>query len=79
MRIPGFNAEASVYRTTAHYAMGPRDTVRRGTIVPHAAGTDCPPCHCPNDNCCIVSSGGWCRCGCPPEAAVTETPTLLRA
>lgn len=62
MKMPGFTAEASIYRSTAQYAMGPRDRNGSEQIVPHVT---CGPCKCPSSySCCILSEGGWCHCGC---------------
>lgn len=59
MNMPGFTAEASIYRTTTQYAMGPVQHGASEQIVPMEAW-DCGYCHCPAG--CEVVASGWCHC-----------------
>jgi hypothetical protein len=66
MRMPGFTAESSIYRTTARYAMAPRSRSAGTSIVP--AEALCGDCTC--DTCCVEVAHGsgsfYCRCCDPP-------------
>jgi hypothetical protein len=73
MNMPGFNAEASVYRTTAQYAMGPARSLRAPEIVPMWS---CGNCTCPKG--CEVVASGWCHCtSFAEEEPSTQPATLL--
>ncbi len=41
MNMPGFNAEASIYRTPGHYYMAPTAIYKNGSVQP--AQQNCPP------------------------------------
>jgi hypothetical protein len=65
MRMPGFTAESSIYRTTARYAMAPRSRSAGTSIVP--AEVLCGDCTC--HGCCVEfehAGGYYCKCCDPP-------------
>jgi hypothetical protein len=86
MKMPGFAAEASLYKTSEQYRLlaAPHND-RRAQVVQlslpvsvscSGGGMDC---FCTGG--CIRKKGGWCCCAgdanCPPRAVATETGGLI--
>jgi hypothetical protein len=67
MRLPGFNAESSVYKTTSQYqmAVGVFDS---GQIIPQLT---CSKCYCDDSGACVQD----CVIPCPPGVKPNGCPT----
>ncbi len=71
MSMPGFNAEASLYRTSDMYRVAGTSDPMAGAISP-SWGIDCYPM-------CMIFARARCRKMCPPHSIDCIPMCLLRA